>query len=392
MNITSSNQFKLTLNGANITNTSGAPIQINSAVKAFVELASGTTNSLADTSSNSVGATLYSAGSLLFSGSGTLSVAGNSVDAIQAAAKVRITAATIKITAAVNDGIQAGTLFVMDSGTLNITSAPTASYSKGVSVLKGYLIVNDGTVTINTSASAGMSNQWVSSSQSTESAYSTIINGGTINITSTSSSAETEGIESNHGSVNINGGTLTLKVTDDAINGESSVNINGGQIYTYVTGNDAIDSNGTMYITGGMLVAVSTAAAPETSLDSDQNTFNISGGIVVAITPGSTPSSPSASTQPVVLLGSGSANQIIHLQNSSTSKEVVTFLAPTAYSNILISTPNLAKGTTYKVYKGGSVTSGSNFNGLYTSGTYSGGTLAKTFSTSSSSSYTQSTN
>ena len=180
-------------------------------------------------------------------------------------------------------------------------------------------------------------------------------------------------------------------MTDDAINGESSVNINGGQIYAYVTGNDAIDSNGTMYITGGMLVAVSTAAAPETSLDSDQNTFNISGGIVVGITPGSTPSSPSASTQPVVLLGSGSASQIIHLQDSN-SKEVITFLAPAAYSNILISTPNLAKGTTYKVYKGGSVTSGTDFNGLYTSGTYSGGTLSKTFSTSSSSSYTQSTN
>lgn len=138
------------------------------------------------------------------------------------------------------------------------------------------------------------------------------------------------------------------------------------------------------------MVAVSTAAAPETSLDSDNNTFNISGGIVVAITPGSNPTSPSASTQPVVLLGSGSANQIINLQDNN-SKEIITFLAPVSYSNILISTPNLSKNTTYKVYKGGSVASGESFNGLYTSGTYSGGTLSKTFMTGSSS-YTQSTN
>lgn len=388
LNIASDNQFKLTLNGANITNASGPAINITSAVKAFVDVPSGTTNTLTDTASSA--AALYSAGSLLFSGSGTLSVAGNVADAIQVAAKVRVTDTTLNITAAVNDGIQAGTLFVMDSGTLNITTTPTTSYSKGVSVLTGYLIVNDGTINITTSGSAGMSNQYVSDSQSNTTAYSTIINGGTINITASSSSAETEGIESNHGTVNINGGTLTLNVTDDAINGESSVNINGGKTYAYVTGNDAVDSNGTMYITGGILVAVSTAASPETSLDSDRNTFNISGGIVVGITPGATPTSPSASTQPVVLLGSGSANQIINLQDSN-SKEVITFLAPAAYSNILISTPNLSKSTTYSVYKGGSVSNGESFNGLYTSGTYSGGTLSKTFTTGSSS-YTQSTN
>lgn len=388
LNITSSNQFKLTLNGANITNGNGSAININSDVKAFVDVPGGTTNTLTDGTGSS--ATIYSAGSLLFSGSGTLSVAGKIADAIQATSKVRITETTINITSAVNDGIQAGTLFVMDSGNLNITSSPTDSYSKGVSVLAGYLIVNDGTITINTSATAGMANQYVSSSQSNDDAYSTIINGGTINITATSSSAEVEGIESNHGSVNINGGTFTLNVTDDAINAETSLNINGGKIYAYVTGNDAIDSNGDMYITGGTLVAVSTAAAPETSLDSDNNTFNISGGIVVAITPGSNPTSPSASTQPVVLLGSGSANQIINLQDNN-SKEIITFLAPASYSNILISTPNLSKNTTYNVYKGGSVASGESFNGLYTSGTYSGGTLSKTFTTGSSS-YTQSTN
>ncbi len=387
LNITSSNQFKLTLSGANITNTSGAAINIASNVKAFVVLPSGTTSTLSDSSSNTTDATFLSAGSLLFSGAGTLSVAAKKNDAIQATSKMRLTDATISITEAVNDGIQAGTLFVMNSGTLNITTSPTASYSKGVSVLTGYLIVNDGTITINTSASAGMANQYVSSSQANTDAYSTIINGGTINITSNSSTAEVEGIESNHGTVNINGGTLTLNVTDDAINAESSVNINGGKIYAYVTGNDGVDSNGTMYITGGILVAVSTAASPETSIDSDSNTFNISGGIVVGITPGANPTSPSASTQPVVLLGSGSANQIINIQSSS--KEIITFLAPAIYANILISTPNLSKSTSYTVYKGGSVSNGENFNGLYTSGTYSGGTQYKTFSTGSSS-YTQS--
>ncbi len=385
LSINSTQDFQLSLSGANITNASGAAVTLGGSSKAFVRLSG--TNTLTDGSSSSAEATLLSAGSLLFSGSGSLSVAGKKNDAIQATSTVRLTDATLTISEAVNDGIQAGTLFVMDSGTLNITSAPTVSYSKGVSVLKGYLIVNDGTVTINTTASAGLSNQYVSSSQSNESAYSTIINGGTITISSTSTSAEVEGIESNHGSVSVNDGTLVLKVTDDAINGESAVNINGGKTYAYVTGNDAIDSNGNMYITGGVLVAVSTASSPETSLDSDSNTFNISGGIVVALSAGASPSSPSASTQPVVLLGSGSTNQIVNIQDSS-SNEIVTFLAPAAYSNILISTPKLSKSTTYKLYKGGSVTDATSFNGLYTAGTYSGGTLSSSFTTGSTS-YTQ---
>ncbi len=383
LTITSTSDFMLTLSGANITSTSGAPIKINSAVKTFVQLPSGFASTLADASGSSAGATLESAGSLFFSGSGSLAVAGRKGDAIKAAGNVRLTDATLEVTSAVNDGIEAGTRFVMDSGKLLITSSPTVSYSKGVSVLKGYLIVNAGEVTINTSASAGLANQYVSSTQANSDAYSTIINGGTISITSSSTSAEVEGIESNHGSVTINGGTLTLNVTDDAMNAESSVNINGGDIYAYVTGNDAIDSNGTMYITGGKTVAISTARAPETSMDSDQNTFSISGGILVALTPGAEPSSPSASTQAVALLGSGSANTLIHIQDTS-SKEVITFLAPVAHANILVSTPNLAKSTTYNLYTGGSVASGTNFNGLYTSGTYSGGTLSRSFSTSSS--------
>lgn len=385
LSINSTEAFQLSLTGASITNASGAAIKLGASSKAFVRLSGS--NALTDGVSNSAAATFVSSGSLLFSGSGTLSLAAKSGDAIQAAGSVRLTDATISITEAVNDGIQAGTLFVMDSGVLNITSRPTADYSKGVSVLKGYLVVNDGTITINSSASAGLANQYVSSSQANEEAYSTIINGGTITITSASTSAETEGVESNHGSVTINGGTLTIKVTDDAVNAETSLNVNGGKVYAYVTGNDAIDSNGNMYITGGVVVAVSTATAPETSLDTDNNTFNISGGVVLAFSAGSAPSSPSASTQPVILLGSGSSGQLIHIRDTN-SQEVITFQAPVAYANALVSTPRLSKSTSYKLYKGGSVMDGTSFNGLFTAGTYSGATSTSSFSTGSSS-YTQ---
>ena len=78
------------------------------------------------------------------------------------------------------------------------------------------------------------------------------INGGTISITSG------EGIESTQ--ITINDGTVVISATDDGINASSksetlspSVTINGGNLdITMAQGDtDAIDSNGSLTITGG---------------------------------------------------------------------------------------------------------------------------------------------
>lgn len=381
LDITSPSAMKITLKNANITNQSGSAIKISNVTHTFIEAQEGTTNILSDTANHSDEATLYSNGSLIFVGAGKLSIAGKKSDAVQARENIRISQINLNITESVNDGIQAGEFFVMESGQLDITTSPSVQYSKGISVLSGLLIINDGTINMKTSASAGIANQFMYQGLKDEK-YSTIINGGNINITASNENISTEAIESNHGSVNINGGTLILKVTDDAINGETSVNVNGGKIFAYATKNDAVDSNGEMHITGGILVAGSTAARPETSMDSDRNIFNISGGIVVGISAGASPSSPWASTQSVLSLDSGKANEIIHLQDAQ-SKEVLTFLAPFDYTNMLISTPNLAPATTYKLFKGGKVNEAQQFNGLYTSGFYTEGNEVKTLTTES---------
>lgn len=67
---------------------------------------------------------------------------------------------------------------------------------------------------------------------------------------------------------------------------------------------------------------------------------------------------------------------------STSGTEVVTFKAPVAYSHLMVSNSKLANGT-YNLYMGGTVTSGEEFNGLYTSGTYSGGTSSSQFTVSS---------
>ena len=192
---------------------------------------------------------------------------------------------------------------------------------------------------------------------------------------------------------------MVLTTYDDAINATNHVQIDGGKLYAYSSGNDAIDANGTMTITGGLVVAAG-QTAPECSFDCDNNTFKITGGILVGI--GGSPSTPTANvcTQRSLIyngITSGTALQIVNGSNS----ELLTFQVP-AYSNVnggggrpggggpgggsqltlLFSSPNLATGTiTFK--QGGSISGGTNFHGYYTGATYSGSTSSKNVTISS---------
>lgn len=82
------------------------------------------------------------------------------------------------------------------------------------------------------------------------------------------------------------------------------------------------------------------------------------------------------------MLGKGTANTLFYIE-SSDGTEALTFQIPRTYSTMLFSSPKLVMTKTYQVYIGGSVASGTSFNGLYTSGTYTFGTQASTFTTSS---------
>jgi hypothetical protein len=79
-------------------------------------------------------------------------------------------------------------------------------------------------------------------------------------------------------------------------------------------------------------------------------------------------------------MGSGSAGQLIHIETSD-GTEALTFLAPVSYSTLIFAGSKLKQNTGYTVYTGGEVASGTTFNGLYTSGTYSGGTGVAIFTT-----------
>jgi len=357
--IYSDKKFKITLNNVNITNNDGPALNIQSSKRFFIELAAGSTNSLADgatyaTSTEDQKGTIFSEGQMIFTGTGGLTVKGNFKHGIVSDDYIRVVSGNITVSSAVSDGIHANDAFIADGGTLNITGK-----TDGIEAEEGYIIINDGNITVN-ATNDGIKASYEGTDASIVPYIN--INGGTITV----KTATGEGI-AGKGIMTVNKGNITVNSYDDGFNAGKALYINGGSIYVNATNNDAFDSNGTITVTGGVTVAIG-ADKPESSFDCDANVFKITGGTILGIA--GTTSAPSlTSTIRSVVLGDGAANSIIHIE-AADGTEALTFLAPKAYSTLVFASSKLTANTAYTVFTGGTVTNGTNFNGLYSAGTY----------------------
>lgn len=278
-------------------------------------------------------------------------------------------------------GIKCDGNFMMEDGTLTLLS--TGKGGKGISA-DGTLTINGGTVTATTTG-----NQYVydknndTAAKAIKSDGNLTVNGGVIKIRT--SKTEAEGLESK-ATLTITGGELDIEAYDDAINASNHIQIDGGKIYCNSVTNDAIDSNGTLSITGGLIIAAGALQA-EAGLDCDNSRFTITGGTIIGV--GGSTSSPTASycTQRSLIFNSSTTNiQYLRIENTSTGQEVLTIKMPKTYSQrmtMLVSSSLLAQSTGYTIYTGGSISGGSDFHGLFTDATYTKGSSAGTFTTGS---------
>lgn len=218
--------------------------------------------------------------------------------------------------------------------------------------------------------------------------------GGDINVYTKNDGGE--GLESKT-NLYIKGGNVIIDTYDDAINGKKHVQFDGGVVYANSRGNDAIDSNGTLTVNGGFVLAFG-QTAPEGAFDCDQNTFKITGGTLIGI--GGHTSNPTASvcTQNSLVYSSVTNGTALSIVDAS-GKDLLTLQVP-KYSGggsgpgggggfpggpgggsngltLLFSSPALAKGT-YTIKQGGKISGGENFYGYYTGAEYSGETSTKT--------------
>jgi hypothetical protein len=306
------------------------------------------------------------------------------------------------------DAVRSVNGFIFDDGdlTINATGTVTDDESMGIKVEgseddgagKGYIVINGGYLDIE-SVGKAITAGWEidddaeTSDTSDDPSPYVEVNNGVITITTTGTpyerqqdgetvSCSPEGIEGKS-DVTINSGYLIVNTTDDGINGINSITINGGYLYIASSHKDAIDSNGSLTLNGGVIVAIG-ASVPEGPFDCDRNTFTITGGTLVGI--GGDISRPTASTctQNVVTLGRGTAGSTLGIK-ASDDTVAFAFTIPQSYNKMLLSSPDIATGTQYAVYTGGTASGDDTFNGLYLGNlSYSQGTAGSSFTVSSS--------
>ena len=299
---------KIVLNGVTMTYANGPVIYGKNSNSLYVETAEGTTNVLSDGTEydtdedgKAIGkATIFSKDDLILLGSGTLQVTGNFKHGICSNDSVYFEGGTYDITASVKDGVRANDLITVDDGSFTITAASDVMESEG----------------------------------------DLVINGGTIEGTS-----DDEGIESKN-VLTVNGGTITLSCVDDGFNATSDITINDGKISITASTGDAIDSNGSMTINGGTIIAYG-GMAPEGALDCDMQEIVINGGTIVAV--GDENSAISEESKQVsVLLGSYTKGSNIAIVDAS-GTEVYAFTLDESRSNIVVSVAGLTSGETYTI-------------------------------------------
>lgn len=164
-----------------------------------------------------------------------------------------------------------------------------------------------------------------------------------------------EGIEGAY--VEIGGGTIHITASDDGINAASddeSVNehiiISGGTITVDASG-DGLDSNGTIYVSGGTLIVYGPTTGADAGLDADGGILIDGGNVFVASSKEmlEIPASNSKSNVLVYGVNTVPAGSEIILTNADGGEMVRITLKKQAQA-IILSTPELATNGTYSLY------------------------------------------
>ena len=397
--LNSDNAYRLVLVDAHLTSTDGPALHLQSPAAAFIELQGNSTLADAPVRTRRTDAQGEPAKPLVIRGDGSLSIDATAHHALTTAGHLRLSSGNLTLKVDTRDGLRPTQAFIMDGGRLTI-DAPAG---KGIKVSGkesavqplGFVAVNDGHITIR-SHDKGITTGWkpwkdaLTPSTDDDPDPRITINGGTIDITTTGTPARDtddegdnslspEGIEAKS-VLSVRGGNLKVITTDDSISAGMHPELSGGRTYAYSSHDDAVDSNGTLTIAGGVLVAISHAPRPEGALDSDSNRFAITGGTFVGIGAYSSTPTDSACTQNVITIPTYVEAGPWTLRDAA-GNVVFSYDLPFRSGYMIASTPALARGATYTVVRGGTLGPvGEDFHGLALHPTtLTGGTPAETF-------------
>ncbi len=406
-------KIEILLNGVDVTCSNYAPFTVWKADKTLIYLEEGTTNSFIDggayyeeesTDEKMPSAAFYSKDDLEFSGNGTLRIQASCNDGVTGKDAVSFAGGTYVIEAA-DDAIVGKDSVAVKGGTFTLTAGKHGiKSSKEEDEEKGFVFISGGVFDINAEADGihAVTYVWIeggalvinSGDDGIHAGRLVHISGGEVAVASSY-----EGIEAAY--VHIKDGNIQVTASDDGINaadgqsvqgeikdierkgmmsgpsnepaeggngpargvmeantGSSScmILVEGGEIYVNADG-DGIDSNGSIYVSGGSIAVDGPLSNGNGIFDYDGE-FVVSGGKLVGAGSGGMLQTISEdSDQPglaVVFDETRRAGTEIVIKDSA-GTEIVSYTPKKEFSAAVISIPELMVGDTYFVYLDGSL-------------------------------------
>ncbi|MBH0117446.1 carbohydrate-binding domain-containing protein [Salinibacterium sp. NG253] len=262
---------RLVLDGADISSSTTAAIHFAAADEAQIALASGSANSLSDTSAYAddaeAGAALSSSTDLLIWGDGSLTVTGNANDAIASSDGLTIDSGSITVDA-VDDGIRGKDYLVIQGGDVTVTAGGDGLKADNEDEeTRGFIAITAGIVVVD-AAGDGV-----------QAETDLVVSGGSLAVVSGGGAAvladpdvSSKGLKSGDFTV-LEGASMTVDSSDDAVHSDGAIHLASGDI-TLATGDDGFHAEGTAYISDGTLLITQSAEGIE------GQAVTISGGFI----------------------------------------------------------------------------------------------------------------
>lgn len=267
---TNEDKVQLVLSGVSVNSADFAAIYVKQADKVFITLADGTVNTLSNggtftqVDDNNVDAVIFSKDDLTLNGTGTLRITSPAGHGVVSKDELTIAGGIYEIAAASHALAGKDSIAVAD-GTFTLASGKDGLHAENKDdETLGNIYIAGGTFAINSADDAIHANTLltidggsfeITAAEGLEATYIQI-NDGAVNI-----SASDDGVNAARKSsaytptVEINGGTLTIKMgagDTDGVDSNGNLIINGGTVD--VTGQSAFDYDGTAQYNGGTLI------------------------------------------------------------------------------------------------------------------------------------------
>ena len=257
-------RFQIYLNGAEITNPTGAAINNQGGKSLYVVIADGSTNILrdganyTDVDDEDQKAALFSEGQIIFSGRGELTVVATGRGGIRSDDYIRVRpGVSIYVNSTALDGLRANDGIIIDGGVINVETSGIGAKgvrSGGVMTVNGgrLIAINNGD-TRESTTDEGLADTTACAALYCDTLL--VVSGGTMKLKATGDGGK--GINSKHNMV-INGGSTTVVATGTrdikkpkGVKLDGDFRISGGYFYTYSRRSDPLDVAGRTEVATG---------------------------------------------------------------------------------------------------------------------------------------------